>query len=59
MPTPQKVAFLSADHLEQQAAARTQEASQMPPGEAQQHALNNAAQLRTYAAMKRERLPQQ
>ncbi len=49
----QKVTFLSADHLEAQAASRVREAEQLPPGEARQHALRNAAQLRSYADMKR------
>jgi hypothetical protein len=49
----EKMFFLSAAHLEEQAAARIREAEQLPPGEARQHALNNAAQLRSYAAMKR------
>jgi hypothetical protein len=53
MRDKKKTTFLSADHLEEQAAARAREAAQMPPGEAQQHALKNAAQLRTYAEMKR------
>jgi hypothetical protein len=38
-----------AAHLEERAAARTREAEQLPLGEARQHALNNAAQLRSYA----------
>jgi hypothetical protein len=33
------------------------EAAQLPPGVARQHALNNAAQLRSYAAMKRPLVP--
>jgi hypothetical protein len=49
--------FLSATHLEEQAAARIKEAQQLPPGEARRHALNNAAQLRSYAAMKRLLVP--
>jgi hypothetical protein len=49
--------FLSAAHLEERAAARTREAEQLPPGAAPQHALNNAAQLRSYAAMKRLLVP--
>jgi predicted transcriptional regulator len=48
-----KVTFLSADHLEQRAALRVRQAEELPPGEARQHALKNAAQLRTYADMKR------
>jgi hypothetical protein len=53
-----KVVFLTADHLEEQADARASEAKQLPEGEARQHALRNAAQLRTYAAMKRVFTPQ-
>jgi hypothetical protein len=53
-----KVVFLTADHLEEQADARASEANQLPEGEARQHALRNAAQLRTYAAMKRVLTPQ-
>ena len=53
MRKTEKVAFLSADHLEEQAAARARQAAQLPPGEARQHALKNAAQLRSYADMKR------
>jgi hypothetical protein len=57
MQKTQKTTFLSADHLEEKAAARIREAAQLPPGEARQHALNNAAQLRSYAAMKRPLVP--
>jgi hypothetical protein len=57
MQKTQKTTFLSADHLQKQAAARMREAAQFPPGEARQHALNNAAQLRSYAAMKRPLVP--
>jgi hypothetical protein len=53
----QKATFPSADHLEEKAAARMREAAQLPPGEARQHALNNAAQLRSYAALKRPLVP--
>jgi hypothetical protein len=53
MRNQEKISFLSADHLEQQADSRVREAAQLPPGEARQHALNNAAQLRSYADMKR------
>jgi hypothetical protein len=53
MRNKEKVTFLSADRLEEQAASRLREAEQMPPGEARQNALRNAAQLRTYADMKR------
>ena len=38
--------FLTADHLDEQADARASEATQLPEGEARQHALRNAAQLR-------------
>ena len=53
-----KVAFLTADHLEEQADARASEAQQLPDGEARQNALRNAAQLRMYATMKRALAPQ-
>lgn len=52
-----KRVFLSADHLDQQADARLREAEQLPEGEAKQHAFRNAAQLRTYAQMKRALAP--
>src|SRR4051812_34448180 len=45
-----KVVFLTADHLEEQADARANEAQQLPDGEARQNALRNAAQLRVYAS---------
>jgi hypothetical protein len=48
-----KVAFLTAEHLDEQADARASEAKQLPEGEARQNALRNAAQLRVYASMKR------
>ena len=48
-----KVEFLTAGHLDEQADARANEAQQLPEGEARQKALRNAAQLRTYASMKR------
>ena len=54
-----KVVFLTADHLEEQADARVSEAKQLPDGEARQNALRNAAQLRVYASMKRALTPQQ
>ena len=38
-----KVSFLTADHLEEQADARASEATQLPEGEARQNALRNAA----------------
>lgn len=53
-----KVIFLTADQLDERAAARIRQAEQLPDGEARQHALKNAAQLRTYAAMKRLPLPE-
>jgi hypothetical protein len=52
-----KVAFLTADHLDEQADARASEAKQLPEGEARQNALRNAAQLRVYASMKRALTP--
>jgi hypothetical protein len=57
MRSRQKTVFLSADHLDIQAASRTSEAALLPPGEARDHALKSAAQLRTYAAMKRALSP--
>ena len=57
MQNKEKMFSLSAAHLEEQAAARIREAGQLPPGEARQHAINNAAQLRSYAAMKRLLVP--
>jgi hypothetical protein len=58
MRNKNKVAFLTADHLEEQADARASEATQLPEGEARQNALRNAAQLRMYASMKRLLTPQ-
>jgi hypothetical protein len=58
MRNKNKVTFLTADHLEEQADARTSEAKQLPEGEARQNALRNAAQLRMYASMKRVLTPQ-
>jgi hypothetical protein len=49
---------LTADHLEEQADARANEAQQLPEGEARQNALRNATQLSTYASMKRALTPQ-
>ncbi len=57
MQKTQRATVLSADHLEEKAAARMREAAQLPPGVARQHALNNAAQLRSYAALKRSLVP--
>lgn len=48
-----KVAFLTADQLEEKADARASEAEQLPEGDARQHALRSAAQLKVYADMKR------
>jgi hypothetical protein len=53
MYSREKTKFLSADHLEEQADARIREAEMLPVGEARQNALKNAAQLRSYADMKR------
>jgi hypothetical protein len=58
MPQKNKLVFLSANHLEEQADARASEAKQLPEGEARQNALRNAAQLRVYASMKRALTPQ-
>ena len=58
MRNRKKVAFMTADHLDEQADARISEAQQLPEGEAKQNALRNAAQLRTYASMKRAFAPQ-
>lgn len=58
MRSKNRVAFLTADHLEEQADARVSEASQLPEGEARQNALRNAAQLRVYASRKRALTPQ-
>lgn len=58
MHKKKKVAFLTADHLDEQADARASEAKQLPEGEARQNALRNAAQLRMYASMKRVLTPQ-
>jgi hypothetical protein len=52
-----KVVYLTADHLDEQADARASEAKQLPEGEARQNALRNAAQLRVYASMKRVLTP--
>jgi len=57
MQSTEKVTYLSADQLEERAAARIREAEQLPAGETRQHALRNAAQLRSYAAMKRLLVP--
>jgi hypothetical protein len=57
MHAKEKAIYLSADQLEERAIARIRQAEQLPPGEARQHALKNAAQLRSYAAMKRLLVP--
>jgi hypothetical protein len=57
MRSAEKVTYLTADHLEERAAAKIRDAEQLPPGDARQHALKNAAQLRSYAAMKRYLAP--
>jgi hypothetical protein len=48
-----KTTFLSADQLDERADERVRRAEELPAGEARQHALKNAAQLRSYASMKR------
>jgi hypothetical protein len=53
MHSKEKITCLSADDLEERATLRIREAEQLAPGAARQHALKNAAQLRSYAAMKR------
>jgi hypothetical protein len=53
MRNKERMIMLSAAYLEERAAARIRDAEQLPIGEARRHALNNAAQLRTFAAMKR------
>jgi hypothetical protein len=58
MRNRKKATYLTADHLDEQADARASEAKQLPEGEARQNALRNAAQLRTYASMKRALAPQ-
>ena len=57
MRSKEKVTYLSVDDLEQRAVLRIREAEQLAPGEARQHALKNAAQLRSYADMKRYLAP--
>jgi hypothetical protein len=57
MRSKEKVTYLSADDLEKRAILRIREAEQLAPGAARQHALKNAAQLRSYAAMKRYLAP--
>jgi hypothetical protein len=53
-----KATFLSANQIDEQAAARIIEAEHLPPGEARDSALRNAAHLRAYASMKRLLEPQ-
>jgi hypothetical protein len=55
MPSNEKIIHLTADYLEERAASRVRDAEQLPPGEAQQHVLEYAAQLRSYAAIRRRR----
>jgi hypothetical protein len=50
MRSKESITYLSADDLEERAIARIREAEQLAPGAARQHALKNAAQLRSYAA---------
>jgi hypothetical protein len=57
MLNKEKATFLSADYLEERADSRVRQAEQLPPGEARQHALKNAAQLRSFAEMKRLLMP--
>jgi hypothetical protein len=58
MRNREKRIFLTAQQLEERADARVAEAERLPPGEARRHALKNAAQLRSYAAMKRFLTPE-
>ena len=53
-----KVEFLTADQLDEQADSHAREAKQLPEGKARENALHNAAQLRVYASMKRALTPQ-
>jgi hypothetical protein len=57
MRSNENMTYLTADHLEERAAVRIREAEQLPLGPARQHALKNAAQLLSYAAMKRHLAP--
>jgi hypothetical protein len=57
MPFKENITYLTADRLEERAAVRIREAEQLPPGPVRQHALKNAAQLLSYAAMKRHLAP--
>ncbi len=52
-----KTTFLSADQLDERADERVRRAEELPAGAARQHALKNAAQLRSYASMKRLLVP--
>jgi hypothetical protein len=45
--------YLSAEELEQRAAARLADADKIAPGHAKQSILKDAAQLRSYADMQR------
>jgi hypothetical protein len=51
---PRYVRILTADYLDQRADASLIEAERLPEGRARQHALRNAAQLRSFALTKRE-----
>jgi hypothetical protein len=58
MRNRKKVVFLTAEQLEEQADARASAAMHLPEGDARQHALRRAEQLRLYAFMKRALTPQ-
>jgi hypothetical protein len=53
-----KVVFLTADELDERADTCAREAERLPEGNARQHAIRNAAQLKVYATMKRVLAPQ-
>jgi hypothetical protein len=55
----ENITTLSVVALEERVTARVREAERLPPGEARQHALKNAAQLRSYAETKRLMAPEQ
>jgi hypothetical protein len=57
MCTEKTVIYLFADQLKDRAVARIRQAERLPPGAELQHALKNAAQLRSCAAMKRLLVP--
>jgi hypothetical protein len=52
-----KVAFPTADQLDEQADAVARDARLLPEGEARRNALHHASQLRVYATMKRALAP--